>query len=83
MATKDPPLDLFVAAVRALSRATGVAAALMLRERVFSAGVSPCFVHPLAARAMLEAGVEVFLTNFERFRKGEALVNVVDKRAGY
>ncbi len=31
----------------------------------------------------LENAVEVFLTNFERFRKGEPLLNVVDKRAGY
>ena len=34
MATKDPPLDLFVAAVRALSRAAGVAAAFMIAAAV-------------------------------------------------
>ena len=31
----------------------------------------------------LEIAVEVFLNNFERFEKGEALMNVVDKKAGY
>jgi phosphoglycerate dehydrogenase-like enzyme len=31
----------------------------------------------------LERGVEVFLDNFARYRTGEALLNVVDKRAGY
>ena len=31
----------------------------------------------------LERGVEVFVENFARYQKGEALLNVVDKRAGY
>ena len=31
----------------------------------------------------IEGAVEFFLANFERFRKGEPLENVVDKRAGY
>jgi phosphoglycerate dehydrogenase-like enzyme len=31
----------------------------------------------------LESAVEFFLTNFERFRKGGPLLNVVDKKAGY
>ncbi len=31
----------------------------------------------------LENAVEFFLENFERFRKGEPLRNVVDKHAGY
>ena len=31
----------------------------------------------------LEIAVEVFLNNFERFDKGEELMNVVDKKAGY
>ena len=31
----------------------------------------------------LEIAVEVFLANFERFEKGEPLLNVVDKKAGY
>jgi phosphoglycerate dehydrogenase-like enzyme len=31
----------------------------------------------------IEGAVEFFLENFERFRKGEPLRNVVDKRAGY
>jgi phosphoglycerate dehydrogenase-like enzyme len=30
-----------------------------------------------------EQSMELFLANFERFRKGEPLENVVDKRAGY
>src|SRR5574341_884541 len=29
------------------------------RIEAFSAGVSPCFVHPLAARVMQEAGVDI------------------------
>ena len=31
----------------------------------------------------LEQSMELFITQFERFRKGEALLNVVDKRLGY
>jgi phosphoglycerate dehydrogenase-like enzyme len=31
----------------------------------------------------IEGAVEFFLENFERFRKGEPLQNVVDKHAGY
>ena len=31
----------------------------------------------------LERGLEVFLENYERYRRGAALLNVVDKRAGY
>jgi phosphoglycerate dehydrogenase-like enzyme len=31
----------------------------------------------------LENAVEVFLSNYERFDKGEELMNVVDKKAGY
>lgn len=31
----------------------------------------------------LEQAMQLFLDNFERYRKGEALVNVVDKRLGY
>lgn len=31
----------------------------------------------------LEEAMELFVTNFERFMKGEPLENVVDKRAGY
>ena len=31
----------------------------------------------------LETAVEVFLSNFDRFVKGEPLMNVVDKKAGY
>ncbi len=31
----------------------------------------------------LERAMECFLENFERFRKGEPFLNVVDKRAGY
>ena len=31
----------------------------------------------------LETAVEVFLDNFARFEKGEELINVVDKKAGY
>lgn len=31
----------------------------------------------------LEIAVDVFLKNFERFEKGEELMNVVDKKAGY
>ena len=31
----------------------------------------------------LERAMLFFLENFERFRKGEALRNVVDKRSGY
>ena len=31
----------------------------------------------------LEQSMEVFLANFERFRKGEPLENIVDKRMGY
>jgi phosphoglycerate dehydrogenase-like enzyme len=31
----------------------------------------------------LEEGMQFFIDNFERFRKGEPLANVVDKRAGY
>lgn len=31
----------------------------------------------------LEIAVEVFLDNFDRFEKGEELINVVDKKAGY
>jgi TRAP-type C4-dicarboxylate transport system permease small subunit len=34
LATKDPPLDIFIAAVRALSRAAGVVAALMIAAAV-------------------------------------------------
>ncbi len=31
----------------------------------------------------LEQSMELFLTQFERFRKGQALLNVVDKKLGY
>jgi phosphoglycerate dehydrogenase-like enzyme len=31
----------------------------------------------------LETAIEVFLCNFQRFEKGEELMNVVDKKAGY
>jgi phosphoglycerate dehydrogenase-like enzyme len=31
----------------------------------------------------IEGAIEIFLGNFERFRKGEALRNVVDKKLGY
>ena len=31
----------------------------------------------------LERAMQFFLDNFERFRKGEALLNVVDKKRGY
>ena len=31
----------------------------------------------------LEQSMELFLANFERFRKGEPLENIVDKRSGY
>jgi phosphoglycerate dehydrogenase-like enzyme len=31
----------------------------------------------------LEQAMQLFVTNFERFEKGEPLLNVVDKRAGY
>jgi phosphoglycerate dehydrogenase-like enzyme len=31
----------------------------------------------------LEGGVEIFLTNFQRYLNGEPLINVVDKRLGY
>jgi phosphoglycerate dehydrogenase-like enzyme len=31
----------------------------------------------------MESSVEFFLVNFERFRKGEPLLNIVDKGAGY
>lgn len=30
-----------------------------------------------------ESAVQVFVDNFERFRKGEPLLNIVDKKAGY
>lgn len=31
----------------------------------------------------LQEAMEMFITNFERFRRGDELLNVVDKRAGY
>jgi hypothetical protein len=30
-----------------------------------------------------ESAIQCFLDNFERFRKGEAFQNLVDKHAGY
>jgi len=34
-------------------------------------------------RGWLEPAMEIFLDNFERFRKGQPLRNVVDKKLGY
>jgi phosphoglycerate dehydrogenase-like enzyme len=31
----------------------------------------------------LDRAMDLFVTNFERFQKGESLLNVIDKRAGY